>query len=41
MKIVDKEMFKFAQSYTKFALKNGSEYCWMRAMECLKKSYGL
>lgn len=41
MKIVDKEMFKFAQSHAKFALKYGSEYCWMRAMECLKNSYVL
>lgn len=41
MKIVDKEMFKFAQSYAKFALKNGSEYYWMRAKECLKIAYGL
>ena len=41
MKIIDKEMFKFAQSYAKFALKNGSEYCWIRAKECLKMAYGL
>lgn len=41
MKIVDKEMFEISQFYASNAVIHGSEYCWMRAKECLKMAYGL
>ncbi|WCI99828.1 HEPN domain-containing protein [Escherichia phage vB_EcoS-UDF157lw] len=41
MKIVDKEMFEIAQSFANDAVKTGSKYCWMCALESLKMAYGL